>query len=113
MCQSGLESVQISFNNGGEWQPCQISEMVGAEGRPEPLLTKPTEIIPCRSPGVPLENGIPHLGLAGHVEGREPHPIDGPSLLSSKELLALEQPSQRIVRPITARERQLVVARHR
>ena len=79
----------------------------------EPLLTKPFELIPCRPPGVPLEDGITHLGLASHVEGREPHPIDRPGLLSSKELLALEQPSQRIVRPIIARERKLVVAQHR
>ena len=113
MRQSGLERVQISFDIGRERQSCQVGEMVGAEGRPGPLLTKPSEILPCWSPGVPLEDGVPHLGLVGHVEGREPHPIDRPGLLASKELLALEQPSQRIVRPIIARERKLVVTRHR
>ena len=113
MRQSGLERIQISFDIRREWQSCQVGEMVGTEGRPEPLLTKPSEIIPCRPPGVPLEDGIPHLGLAGHVEGREPHPIDRSGLLASKEVLALEQPSQRIVRPIIAREHKLVVARHR
>jgi hypothetical protein len=61
---------------------------------------------------VTLEHEVPLLCRTRHVEGSKPHLVGFMRALRLEELLALVQPSERIVSAFEHGERQLVVSWH-
>ena len=104
-----LERLHIRINCGGEGKARQVGEMIGAEGRTEPLLTECAEVILDWAPSIRLEHQVPLLGDAGEVVRREPDPVLMACLMAIEELLAFVQPAERILFAVVCREHELVV----
>jgi hypothetical protein len=94
--ETRLERLQIGLNSRLERQPCQVREVVGAERRPEPLLTDAFEFVPVGLAGVAFQNHVPLLGRIIEVVGCEPNAIGVGGVLGAKETLTLVEPSERI-----------------
>ena len=108
MRQPCLERLHVGVE-GVERQPRQISEMVRADGRAEPVVTEARELLPMRLPGVALQDVVPLLGSAMEVVRSEPNPVHRTGLLGAEELFTLVQPPQGILRAVIGRKGEFVV----
>lgn len=103
-----MEGLHIGVDRGHEGQPREIRQMVLADGRPKALLTHDAKIRPQRSSHVAFKDKVPLLCDAGEVVGDEPDLVHFTSQLSTKELLALVEPTQRVFLAFVNREGEFV-----
>jgi hypothetical protein len=54
-----LEGVQVGLDRRGEGQASQIGEVIGADWRPEALMTEVLECLPVRHAGVVFQYRVP------------------------------------------------------
>ena len=112
MCGTGLKLRHVRVHRSSEWQPRQVGEVVGAEGRAEALLTHATEVRPRGVAYVAFQDEVPLLSHACEVIRCEPDLFYLPCHLSAKKLLALVELAERVFFAVVGGKRQFVVLWH-
>lgn len=84
MSHASLERVLIRLDGRGEWQACQVREVVGGDRQPKVFVAEALELLPLWHARVALVVDVPLLRGAG-----QPDSVDEARLLGTEEGLAL------------------------
>ena len=112
MARQGLEAVGLVLHRGCERQAAEGRQSAPADRRPELEETKLPKALPWwHAALVLLESVVPSLRRASEMIGREPGAIRSKRPLPSKELLALVEPVEGVLRVVVSGEIQFGEAR--